>query len=254
MTPAAPITLYGSGTGFDLPDKSPFVLKTEMQLKMAGLAYRKHPGNRDSAPKGKLPYLEDEGERIADSTFIRAHIERKYELDLDEGLTPRQRAESWAIERLLEDHLYWALLYYRWVDPDNFAKGPAHFVDNAPEDKRAQLRIEIQARVTDNLRIHGLGRHTPEEVLELGKRSLSTLAALLGDQPFFIGARPTAIDATAFAMLAGVLTPFFTSPLRDAAEHYPNLVAYTDRMMQRYFPDQPWTTQASQNARAAAPF
>ena len=36
------ITLYGFGEGFGLPEKSSFVTKTEVQLKMAGIAYRKH--------------------------------------------------------------------------------------------------------------------------------------------------------------------------------------------------------------------
>ena len=35
------IALFGFGAGFCLPEISPFVTKTEVQLKMAGLAYRK---------------------------------------------------------------------------------------------------------------------------------------------------------------------------------------------------------------------
>ena len=35
------ITLFGFGAGFGLPEMSPFVTKTEVQLRMAGLAYRK---------------------------------------------------------------------------------------------------------------------------------------------------------------------------------------------------------------------
>ena len=38
---ACMITLYGFGAGFGLPEISPFVTKTEVQLKMAGIAYRK---------------------------------------------------------------------------------------------------------------------------------------------------------------------------------------------------------------------
>ena len=46
------ITLYGFGPGFGLPEISPFVTKTEVQLKMAGLAYRKERATPPASPKG----------------------------------------------------------------------------------------------------------------------------------------------------------------------------------------------------------
>ena len=91
------ITLYGFGAGFGLPEISPFVTKTEVQLRMAGLAYRKERAMPPASPKGQLPYIEDEGERVADSTFIRAHIERKYGFDFDDGLDREIRAQAWAL-------------------------------------------------------------------------------------------------------------------------------------------------------------
>ena len=80
------ITLYGFGAGFGLPEISPFVTKTEVQLKMAGLAYRKEKAMPPASPKGQLPYIVDEAESIANSTFIRAHIEGKYGFDFDAPL------------------------------------------------------------------------------------------------------------------------------------------------------------------------
>ncbi len=74
------ITLYSFGPGFGLPDPSPFVTKAEVLLKMAGLPYRVDTGGFNKAPKGKLPYIEDNGEMIADSTFIRWHLEKKYNI------------------------------------------------------------------------------------------------------------------------------------------------------------------------------
>ena len=127
------ITLYGFGAGFGLPEISPFVTKTEVQLKMAGLAYRKEKAMPPASPKGQLPYIDDEAESIADSTFIRAHIEGKYGFDFDAPLNLQQRAQAWAFERMIEHHVYWALVGARWVDPENFAKGPTHFFDGAPE-------------------------------------------------------------------------------------------------------------------------
>ena len=72
--------------GFGLPEISPFVTKTEVQLKMAGLAYRKEKAMPPASPKGQLPYIVDDAESIADSTFIRAHIEGKYGFDFDAPL------------------------------------------------------------------------------------------------------------------------------------------------------------------------
>lgn len=235
------ITLYGFGAGFGLPEISPFVTKTELQLKMAGLAYRKERAMPPASPKGQLPFIEDDGERIADSTFIRAHIERKYGFDFDAGLSLSQRAQAWAFERMVEHHVYWALVGSRWVDPVNFAKGPAHFFDGAPEHRREKLREDAQFRVAENYLLSGLGRHAPDEDVDLAVRSLLSLSVQLGEQPFLMGEAPCGLDATAFGALAGVLTPFFNSRLRDRAGQFPNLVAYVDQMMAQYYPDFAWT-------------
>ena len=234
------ITLYGFGPGFGLPEISPYVTKTEVQLKMAGLAYIKQQAMPDTSPKGQLPYIDDGDERVADSTFIRQHLERKHGLDLDAALDERQRAEAWAIERMIENHFTWAVTYTRWMMPENFAKGPAHFFDGAPENIRDALREDVRSRVAENMRIAGLARHTPEEITELGARSLSALSMLLGWKPYLMGERPSGVDATAFAALAGLLTPFFDSPLRQHALEFSNLVAYVDRMMARYYPEHAW--------------
>lgn len=235
------IVFYATGAGFGMPETSPFVIKTEVQLKMAGLAYRKAFTIPPQAPRGKMPYIEDDGQVVTDSTLIRAHLEHKYRLDLDDGLDAHQRAQSWAIERMVEDHLYWAMVWFRWIDPDNFAKGPAaRFTSKVAEAERAAVREAMQARKTNELHAHGLGRHTPEQIAELGARSLDALAVLLGEQPYLFGENPCAADAITFGVIASILTPFFESPLRRAAEAHPNLVAYAARMMQRYYPEHAW--------------
>jgi glutathione S-transferase len=237
------ITLYGFGAGFGLPEKSPFVTKTEVQLKMAGLDYRKQMAMPTASPKGQLPYIADQGETIADSTFIRAHIEGKYGFDFDAPLSLQGRARAWAFERMIEHHLYWAMVGARWVDPKNFAKGPAHFFDGAPEHLREKLREDAQFRVAENYLLSGLGRHAPDEDVDLAVRSLFALSVQLGDKPYLMGEAPCGADATAFGALAGILTPFFASPLRERTERFGNLTAYVDRMMLQYFPDFAWTSQ-----------
>ena len=140
---------------------------------------------------------------IGDSTFIRDHIEKTYSIDLDVGLTPLQRAQAWTIERMLEDHLYWAEVHERWVDDVNFAKGPATFFDRVPEAMRDAMRSETRERVKATLHAQGMGRHTREEIVDLANRSLGALAMQIGDKPYLMGAKPCGADATAFAVPLG---------------------------------------------------
>jgi len=227
------ITLFGFGPAFGLPDPSPFVMKTEVQLKMAGLPYKRERGRPQASPKGKVPFIDDDGTVISDSTFIRAHLEKKYGFDFDAGLCTSERAVSWAMERMLEDHLYFALLHARWLDDANWAKGPSHFFDGAPEGTAAAARERLRGMLYGQ----GTGRHSDAEIAELGGRSLEALSNFLGDKPYLMGETICGADATAFAMVAGVQTVFFEAPLRDAALCRRNLAAYTGRMMQRFYPE-----------------
>ncbi|HEY8615091.1 glutathione S-transferase family protein [Phenylobacterium sp.] len=237
------ITLYGAQAGFGLPQVSPYVMKTEIQLKMAGLAYIPREAMPDESPKGQIPFIDDDGARIADSTFIRLHLERAYGVDFDEALTPRQRAEAWAVERMLENQLGWVIGYFRWLTPENFERGPAHFFDDAPEGLQAELRAEVLREVRAAMRAQGVARHTDAEIVELGLRSLSALSEILGAQAYLFGDRPCGADAVAVAILAALYTPVFPCELQARAQAYGNLVAYTDRLMAAFYPEFAWEVQ-----------
>jgi glutathione S-transferase len=190
------ITLYTFGPMFGLPDPSPFVLKAMLLLKMAGLDYVEDCNGFRNAPKGKLPFIDDDGQKVPDSTFIRLHIEKKYGFDYDAGLTPEQKAIGWMIEKTVEDHLYFLGAAERWMDDDNFAKGPARFFEAAPPPLRPLLRYMIRGKVRKVLHGQGLYRHSAEERRELARRGLSAASTLLGDKPFAFGDEPHGADAT----------------------------------------------------------
>ena len=231
------ITLYTFGPGFGLPDPSPFVMKAEVLLKMAGLPYQVDRSGFSKAPKGKLPYIADDGERIADSTFIRWHLEKKYKTDFDRGLDQAQRGVAWAFEKMAEDNLYWALLDARWMDDANFDRGPRNFFAAVPAPIRPFIVSMVRRKVRQTLHAHGLGRHQPGEISALATRSIDAIADYLGDKPFFMGAEPVGADATMFAFAAGALCPAFTTAVRTAAERHDNLKRYVGRMTARFYPD-----------------
>jgi glutathione S-transferase len=231
------ITLHTFGPAFGMPDPSPFVTKAEMLLKMAGLPYRTNPGGMRGAPKGKLPYIEDEGEKIADSTFIRWHLERKYGHDFDRSLSAEQRAVAWAFEKMAEEQLYWAVVDLRWMDDANFARGPAMFFRRLPMLLRPIAIPLIRRKVRNALYAHGMGRHSQGEIARLATRSIDAIADYLGEKPYVMGAEPTAADASLFPFAWSVLCPVFETPVRNAAERHDNLKRYVGRMTERYYPD-----------------
>ncbi|WP_108682200.1 glutathione S-transferase family protein [Methyloceanibacter sp. wino2] len=231
------ITLYTFGPAFGLPDMSPFVTKAEMLLKLAGLDYRTDPNGFNKAPKGKLPYIDDDGEVIADSTFIRRHIERKYGIDFDKGLDAEQRATAWAFERMFEDHAYWTFLHARWVDQGNFDRGPRVYFERMPMPMRLIVPRIARRQLKAQIMGQGIGRHSDAEIVELGTRSLDAAAAFLGQKTYMMGEELSGLDATAFAFLAGALCPIFETPLRTAAERHDNIKAYVGRITERFYPD-----------------
>lgn len=230
------ITLYNFGAAFGLPDPSPFVMKVETLLKMANLPYRTDTTGFAKAPKGKIPYMDDEGVVVPDSTFIRWHIEKKYRIDFDQGLDAARRATAWAFEKMAEDQLYWVILHERWMINANFRKGPAQFFAKIPAPLRPLVIAMVNRKLKSTFHGQGIGRHSIEEMIALASRSIDAIADFLGDKPFFMGSEPTGVDATMFAFACAVLCPHFETRIRGAAERHENLRRYVGRMTAKYYP------------------
>jgi glutathione S-transferase len=230
------IKIHCFGPAFGLPDPSPFVVKAMVLLQMSGLAHEAMRSDVRKAPKGKLPVIDDDGTIVPDSTMIRLHLEAKHGIDFDKGLTLEQKGVAWAVEKMLEDHLYWLIVHERWRDRQNFDKGPRHFFDALPALLRPLIIAIVRRQVTRDLHGQGLGRHSDEERAMLGRRAVEALAACLGDKPWLMGAEPCGADATVYAVVSSGLCPLFRSDLRESLASHANLVAYARRSGERWFP------------------
>lgn len=233
-------TLYGWGPMFGCPSPSPYVMKTDIQLQMLGVDFDRAIADLDSVSKHKAPYVEDDGEIIEDSNFIRAYFERKLGKSLMDGLTPRQQAQSWAFERMAEGHLHLVMAGERWMIDENFRKGPAMFFMDAPEAMREQIMTETRETMRTTRYNSGIGRHSRDEQLQLAAWDIAAIAAQLGDQLFLFGGEPGVADASVSAMLISSATPYFDTPLSGIVNDYDNLAGYMRRMSERYLEHQRW--------------
>jgi glutathione S-transferase len=226
------ILLYHFGHPFGF-DPSPFCLKLEAYLRLAGLPYEARRGSVRAAPKRKLPYIEDDGRVVADSGAIIDYLKQRYGDPLDGGLDAASRAEAHAWRRTLEESLYWILVYFRWIDDAGWQVVRRRFFATLPAPLRVVAPPLIRRSVRRTLWGQGTLRHGRDEILALGSADLAHLAAFLGDKPFLQGAAPTSLDATAYGFLANLYYPPDPTPLTEALRGHANLVAYTARMRER---------------------
>ena len=221
---------------FGLPNASPFCMKLETYLRMTGLPYELvNSGDVLKAPKRKLPYIEDDGTVVTDTTFIIEHLKQRHGDPLDAALSPQQRACGTAFQRLFEEDLYWALVHTRWATDAGWALTRPAFFGTMPAPLSWFVPAMARRGLLAELRGHGMGRHSAAEIGTIGCRDLTAVADFLDDKPFMLGDKPSSIDATAYAFLSNVLwTPVDGPNVRHARDR-PTLERYCLRMKARYF-------------------
>lgn len=233
------LTLHVFGTYFGLPDASPFCIKGLTLMKMSGLPFETKRMNFRKAPKGKAPYLVDGSQLIADSHFIQRHLETVHGVDFSVGYKPEQITHGWAIARMLEEHFYFLSMNIRWMRDENFWKGPYQFFADAPAPIRPLIARIIRKKVAKTHNLQGLGRHTPEERLELAKGDLDAIESLLKKNRFLLGDRPSAADASVLGFLWTAECKHFNSEIGDEIRSRPVLMNYLREMQKLYFPEFP---------------
>ncbi len=204
---------------------------------MANIAHEIKVSLPSEAPKGKLPYIEDGDELLADSGFIVMHLKTKYK-DLDVGLNPAELALSVAMQRLLEEHLYWGILFSRWqYTGANWLVTKEAMFGAMPANIRELTAIYYHHTIKQQIHGHGMGRHKSEEIFVLGMQDIDALAACLGDKEYFLGDTPTTLDASAFGILINTIGCPIESPLKEYGLTKTNLVNFIDRIKVGYYPE-----------------
>jgi len=232
------IKLYQYAPLFGLPNASPFCMKLETYLRMAQLPFEIVPFEMrhiSNAPKGKMPYIEDQGTTLADTTLIIEHLKQAYGDRLDAALSPEQRAIALAFQRLMEENLYWAGVSARWSEAAGWAITKEAFFNKLPAALKWFVPTLSRRGMLKQMHGHGMGRHTTSQIQAIGQRDITALADYLADKPYFMGAEPSSIDATVYAFLANLIWPPVESALKQHAAQYPQLQAYCQRMLSRYY-------------------
>lgn len=234
------ITLHQPPTRpWGTPNLSPFCTKLECYLRMAEIPYKPASFGRGESPKGKMPYVKVDGRVMGDSQLIIEELERRLAAEgkhaLDEGLSARDAAIGRLVRRTLEEAYYFIAMYARWKTDEGYAIQREEFKKFIPGFIIPFIRRDILKK----LHHQGTGRHSYDEVSQMGAGDLDAVAELLGDRPFLLGDKPRTVDATLFAFLEGTLGYPIDSELKKHAASHANLVAYRKRIRERWWTDLP---------------
>ena len=228
------------GPAFGLPDASPFVTKLETYLRMTGQPYETVTGNVRKAPRGQLPVVEIDGKIVVDSTTIVDQLEAARPEKLDARLSAKQQAVALAFKSMLEEHLYFGVLYMRWTTDDGWAVFEPAMREmfsamGIPSLLHGTVAKSARKYTVNRTKIQGLGRKPRVEVVATCSKLVDAAAEELGDRPYFCGPDLTTYDATAYAFLGGALCPAFHNELTKHAATKANVVSYVERMKAKYW-------------------
>jgi len=213
---------------------SPYPAKLETFLRLAKIEYicdydfPQHPNTQ------KSPWITFNGQDVPDSQLSIELLTKKLGKDLNSHLGPKEKAISKAFRALIEDHLYWIIVYDRYVE--NQGKHLKTFMPAINEYYRT-LAVRMMTRQCYH---QGLGRLGKGEIQRMGVETLQTLSTFLGSKLYLMGGDvPSEIDCVLFGFLTTIL---YTLPedntLRIVVEkRLGNLLQFTKRMKNNVYPD-----------------
>jgi glutathione S-transferase len=221
-----------------LPSISPFCLKLDLYLRMVGIPHQVVvDATPFRGPKGKLPWIEHDGRRIGDSGLIIEYLENRFGCDANAGLTVAERAVALALRRLIEENLYWTMVYDRWMVDENWSSFRDVILGGVPIPLRQVFAPVARRGVRRELEGHGIGLHSGDEIHAIGLRDIGAIGDFLADKPFMMGECATEVDAVAYGILPNIMNVPISSPIKDAALQRRNLVRYVERIGRQYFPE-----------------
>jgi len=221
------ITLYSYPTLFGVADNNGYGLKVFAFMRLAGVPFvHEHIFDASKAPRGQLPYMVDDGETIGDSETIIAHLNKKYALAIDAGLSAAERDQNLLVTRLLDD-LYWVMSYSRWKDERYFPAFRDALLREHPSLTVEGLR-KAQEFNFQRYYYAGIGRYAPEAAYARGLADLGVLARLVPAEGYVHGARPTSIDAGIYGFIANIWFFDIDTPLKRFVAAHGNLVRHCE--------------------------
>ncbi|CAJ0931900.1 unnamed protein product, partial [Mesorhabditis belari] len=218
-----------------LPNPSPFCLKIETYLRANNLKYEVISSFTARSEKGKLPFIELNGEQVSDSQIIIWHLQKQFQVE--DSLKGEQRGVARAIDRMLDMSTVNCLNHERMVNKAHLTL--ARNVSGLPlPGFITNILAKRFAKGSQSNINKKMDRLSGDELKEVLKRDVQALDDVLADKKFLFGDRMTVADCTTFGHLATAYYLPFRQPITDLLdEEHPRLKDYLNRIRAHYWQD-----------------
>jgi len=216
-------------------------LKLESWLKLQGISYENIDHKSKLTSKtGTLPFIEFNGKEISDMDAIKT-LADKFGKDMSGHLDQEQRNVEHAMIKMVENHLYWAIMNWRTSNVDNTIKAykvhlPTFYGSKIPIGiLNMHFKFNVCRKTQKKLKSQGM-----TNIEEKSKNDLNVLSNMLAEKEFMFGDAPSMLDMVVYSHLAQLvmIDAEYLCPLRDfVQEECKNLVDLVNRMKEKCWGD-----------------
>jgi glutathione S-transferase len=214
-------------------DISPFCRKVRKALRLKGIPHRVVDYNGMQAPQaarlsasGKLPVLDWDGQRVADSSLICEFLDKQVPAP---PLYPVSRRDA-ALARLLEDwadeSLYYFEIHFRAAYPSARQKTTELLCAGRPGWERHIVGPLFRRGLNRRLKAHGFGGWSNAQIESWFFGHLEDLAVWLDGREWLVGDTQSIADLAVSAQLEEILR---TSTLASSMLEQPIVAAWLAR-------------------------
>lgn len=213
---------------------SPFCNKVRKILRLKNIPYRVENYNGLRAtkvgkltPAGKLPVLDIDGKRIADSTAIALYLDVRQPQPALYPPEPRDAALARLLEDWADESLYYYEIFFRVEFDAARSAAVAHLCAGRPQWEQLVFAPLFSRTLQRKLKEHGFAGRSKEEVEATFLGHLDDLEAMLQDRLWLVGDGPSIADIAVSAQIDEIVR---TSHLAGRIGGLPRLSQWLARL------------------------
>ena len=227
-----PLRVFTFAPAWGLPTSGPFALKLLAWLDHHGIPYRQEIENRPNrGPLGKSPWIEQGRLRMGDSNVIIRHLAVERGLPDPSRCDTAAQAANLGLRIAFEERFHQILEWELFVNPAGRREMRAMIRTLTPPLIGPLVFAQMARHFGRQLRARGIGRLTPAQITDEGRRLLDALALRLENGSGWLDAGgPGLTDFAVWGQVAPMLRWSMSTPVADHAKAIPTLSAWHDKI------------------------